>query len=87
MKREGSLAGFVWRYEPDPGKLARPQTVSTCPEAITLSNELKRLGWGFVGPTTVYAFMQAMGMVNDHMDGCFCRAEIEKARKTFKRPA
>jgi DNA-3-methyladenine glycosylase I len=86
VKREGSLAGFVWRYEPDPGKLARPQTVSTCPEAITLSNELKRLGWGFVGPTTVYAFMQAMGLVNDHAEGCVMRAKVERQRARFRRP-
>ena len=56
------------------------------PEAVALSKDLKKRGWTFVGPTTVYAFMQAMGMVNDHLDGCHCRATVEKARKAFQRP-
>ena len=89
----GSLAAYFWRFEPDPK--TRPKrldwealrAMNTSPESVALSKDLKKRGWSFVGPTTVYAFMQAMGMVNDHMDGCFCRAEIEKARKTFKRPA
>ena len=51
-----------------------------------ISKELKKRGWTFVGPTTVYAFMQAMGLVNDHIEGCYCRAEIEKERARFKRP-
>jgi DNA-3-methyladenine glycosylase I len=88
----GSLAAYFWRFEPDPK--TRPKrldwealrAMNTSPESVALSKDLKKRGWSFVGPTTVYAFMQAMGMVNDHMDGCFCRAEIEKARKTFKRP-
>ena len=53
---------------------------------MRISKELKKRGWTFVGPTTVYAFMQAMGLVNDHIEGCFCRAEIEKERSKFKRP-
>ncbi len=84
--REGSLAALVWRYEPEPGSLGEPQTVSTSPESIALSKELKKRGWKFVGPTTVYAFMQAMGLVNDHASGCVTRAEVEKARQRFKRP-
>lgn len=87
VKREGSLAAFVWRYEADPKDHARPQTVSTSAASIALSKDLKKLGWAFVGPTTVYAFMQAMGLVNDHVEGCVIRAKAERARKAFKRPA
>jgi len=84
--REGSLAAFMWRYEPDAQGLAAPQTVSTSPESKALSNDLKKLGWKFVGPTTVYAFMQAMGLINDHVAECTIRAEVERARGSFKRP-
>src|SRR5690606_23295827 len=70
IDREGSLAAFVWRYEPDPKTLGKPQTASTSPASIALSKELKKQGWRFVGPTTVYAFMQAMGLINDHVEGC-----------------
>lgn len=87
IKREGSLAAYVWRYEPDRKSLAKPQTVSTSAESIAMSKELKKLGWKFVGPTTVYAFMQAMGLINDHVDGCVTRAKVERARKLYKRPA
>jgi len=86
VEREGSLAAFVWRYEPDEAKRAAPQTVSTSPESVALSKELKKRGWKFVGPTTVYAFMQAMGLVNDHVAGCVIRTEVERARKRFARP-
>jgi DNA-3-methyladenine glycosylase I len=84
--QEGSLAAFLWRYEPAPKRLAEPQTVSTSPEAIALSKDLKKLGWKFVGPTTAYAFMQAMGLVNDHVEDCVIRADVERARKDFRRP-
>jgi DNA-3-methyladenine glycosylase I len=86
VKREGSLAAFLWRYEPDAGKLAKPQTASTSAQSIALSKDLKKQGWQFVGPTTMFALMQAMGLVNDHVDGCVIRAKVEKARKDFKRP-
>ena len=86
VKRDGSLAAFFWRYEPDMKQLAEPQTVSISPESITLSKDLKKLGWKFVGPTTAYAFMQAMGLVNDHVVGCVIRSKVDQARKTFKRP-
>jgi len=86
VEREGSLAAFVWRFEPGAGELAEPQSASTSPASIALSKALKRLGWKFVGPTTVYAFMQAMGVINDHVEGCVIRAEVERARGTFKRP-
>lgn len=83
---EGSLAAFLWRYEPFADKLAEPQSASTSSESNTLSKDLKKLGWKFVGPTTVYAFMQAVGLVNDHVDACVIRAKVERARKQFKRP-
>jgi DNA-3-methyladenine glycosylase I len=84
--REGSLAAFIWRYEPDPADLPRPQTVSTSPASAALSKDLRKQGWKFVGPTTVYAFMQAMGLINDHVDGCVIRALAERERAAFTRP-
>jgi hypothetical protein len=86
VKREGSLAAFIWRYEPDAKRLARPQAASTSAESLALSKELKKQGWKFVGPTTVYAFMQAMGLINDHVENCVIRAKVERARKSFRRP-
>ncbi len=84
IRQEGSLAAFLWRHEPDP--VVSPQTVSTSPESVALSKALKRQGWQFVGPTTVYAFMQAMGLVNDHAEGCAVRAKAADARRAFARP-
>ena len=86
VKREGSLAAFVWRYEPDESRLAKPQSASTSAESLALSKDLKRQGWKFVGPTTVYAFMQAMGLINDHVEDCVIRAKVARARRNFKRP-
>ncbi len=86
VEQEGSLAAFLWRYEPDAARLGRPQTASTSPESVALSKDLKKRGWKFVGPTTVYAFMQAMGLVNDHVEDCVTRAKVETARRKFKRP-
>jgi len=86
VRQEGSLAAFVWRYEPGAGQLAEPQTASTSAESHALSKDLKKLGWKFVGPTTVYAFMQAMGLINDHVGDCVIRAKVERARKRFSRP-
>jgi len=86
-EKEGSLAAFFWRYEPDPDSLGKPQTASTSPESVQLSKDLKKLGWKFVGPTTVYAFIQAMGLINDHVEGCVVRDQVAKARKAFKKPA
>ena len=85
VRQGGSLAAFIWRYEPV-GQTAREKVVSTSVESVALSKELKKLGWKFVGPTTVYAFMQAMGLVNDHAEGCVVRARVEEARRKFKRP-
>ena len=86
VKKEGSLAAFFWLYEPDVAQLAEPQSVSVSAESIALSKDLKKLGWKFVGPTTAYAFMQAMGLVNDHVEDCVIRARVESARNKFKRP-
>jgi len=86
VKREGSLAAFIWRYEPGIKQLARPQTAPTSAESLALSKDLKKQGWKFVGPTTVYAFMQAMGLINDHVEDCVIRAEVERARKNVRRP-
>jgi DNA-3-methyladenine glycosylase I len=86
VKRDGTLAAFIWRYEPDTKQLARPQTASTSAESLALSKDLKKQGWKFVGPTTVYAFMQAMGLINDHVEDCVIRAKVVQARKNFRRP-
>jgi DNA-3-methyladenine glycosylase I len=88
----GSLGAYFWRFEPEPG--ARPARINrkallampVTPESVALSKDLKKRGFKFVGPTTMYAHMQAMGMVNDHVEGCCVRADVEKARKRFKRP-
>lgn len=85
-KQEGSLGAFIWRYEPDENDCAKPQTVSTTAESIALSKELKKRGWKFLGPTTVYAFMQAMGLVNDHAEGCIIHQKVKVARDHFVRP-
>ncbi len=82
----GSLAAFFWCYEPDPEQLTAPQSASTSSESVALSKALKKRGWKFVGPTTVYAFMQAMGLINDHVAGCVLRGTVNAARKTFQRP-
>jgi len=86
VDREGSLAAYVWRYEPDPADLGPPQSASTSATSIALSKDLKKRGWKFVGPTTVFAFMQAMGLINDHAHGCVVRDKVEQARNAFRRP-
>jgi len=86
VKREGSLAAFIWRFEPGAKTTAKPQSASISAESTALSKELKKQGWKFVGPTTVYAFMQAMGLVNDHASECFIRERITRARKRFDKP-
>jgi DNA-3-methyladenine glycosylase I len=88
----GSLAAYFWRFEPTPA--SRPKRLTwaalrempTTPESVALSKDLRRRGWTFVGPTTLYAFMQAVGIVNDHVDGCACRAGVERERRAFDRP-
>ena len=81
---EGSLAAYFWRYAD--GDDAAPQSRSTSPQSMALSKDLRRRGWKFVGPTTVFAFMQAMGLINDHAEGCAIRAEVARARAAFQRP-
>ena len=92
IDEKGSLAAYFWSWEPDassrPKKLSRAalMKMAITPQSQALSKDLKKRGWTFVGPTTCYAFMQAMGLVNDHIDECHVRAEIENARKHFSRP-
>ncbi len=86
VKTEGSLAAYIWQYGPGEKPLAKPQSASTSEESIALSKDLKKRGWKFVGPTTVYAFMQAMGLINDHVEECVIRTRVEHARRGFKRP-
>ena len=81
LRREfGSLANYFWQFEVATGKRPEKLTVellrtfTTSPESVALSKDLKKRGWSFVGPTTMYAFMQAMGLVNDHVVGCFRRS-------------
>lgn len=82
----GSLASYFWRYEIDPSRAAAAQTAATSAESIALSKDLARRGWAFVGPTTVYAFMQAMGLVNDHVPGCAVCERVASARRAFRVP-
>ena len=85
VKETGSLAVYFWQFEPKE-EITEPQTVSTTAESVAMSKDLKKRGWKFVGPTTAYAFMQAMGLVNDHATDCFLRQEIDQIRKSFQRP-
>lgn len=88
----GSLARFFWSYEPGPEE--RPAVMDletlranpTTAVSVRLSKDLKKRGWTFVGPTTVYAFMQAMGLVNDHLDGCYLQPVVDAERQAFIRP-
>ena len=84
---DGSLAAYFWRHEPGADDLAAPQTASASTVSTAISKDLKKRGWRFVGPTTVYAFMQAMGLINDHAEGCIIRDEVARARDNFRRPA
>jgi len=84
----GSLGSFVWSFEPPRRRRAvsadELRSLTTSPESVALSKELKRRGWTFVGPTTMYAFMQSMGLVNDHVAGCPARRLAEDARRNFQ---
>ncbi len=92
IDEKGSLASYFWSWEPAAAE--RPRTVTrevlmkltTSPQSIAMSKDLKKRGWSFVGPTTSYAFMQAMGLVNDHIHDCSVRADVEKARARLKQP-
>ena len=89
----GSLASFVWSFEPGPKERPRRMTraaivkLTETPSSRALSHDLRRRGFSFVGPTTLYAFMQSVGIVNDHLEGCDARPRAEAARATFRRPA
>lgn len=86
IAREGSIAAYVWRHEA-PDDAGDGATVrATSPASVAMSKDLKKRGWKFVGPTTVYAFMQAMGLVNDHAQGCVHRAKATQARADFTPP-
>jgi DNA-3-methyladenine glycosylase I len=76
IAKEGSLGAFIWRHAPG----------ANAATSVALSKELKKRGWNFVGPTTVYAFMQAMGLVNDHAAACHVRPKVERAHRQFDRP-
>ena len=88
----GSLAAYFWSFEPTrssrPARIDLPtlMTLSKTPESTALSKDLRKRGWSFVGPTTVYAFMQAVGLVNDHIEGCAFRTAVERERRAFRRP-
>ena len=92
VQESGSLAKWLWSFEPAPEE--RPAVVDlayckanpTSPASVRLSKALKKRGWTYVGPTTMYALMQAMGMVNDHLEGCVCRERVEDQRRLFRRP-
>jgi DNA-3-methyladenine glycosylase I len=93
LRREfGSLAAYFWGFEPGPEQrpprldIAALVAMPTTETSKALSKDLKKRGWTFVGPTTVYAFMQAMGLVNDHVEGCCVREKAEARRLTFTRP-
>lgn len=92
-KSHGSLASYFWEFEPTqdlrPSVLDHDALMSLgkTPTSIRLSKDLKKRGWSFVGPTTAYAFMQAMGMVNDHLEGCYMRPILIEKRKNFQRPS
>jgi DNA-3-methyladenine glycosylase I len=92
VEEKGSLAAYFWSWEPQassrPKAISRDtlKTMSITEHSTALSKDLKKRGWTFVGPTTCYAFMQAMGLVNDHIDECYVRAEIERERRRLARP-
>jgi DNA-3-methyladenine glycosylase I len=90
VRTEGSLAGYVWSFEPPPRGAALDRSglleLAQTAESKALAKDLKRRGWRFVGPTTAYAFMQAMGLVNDHLAGCDACATVDAARRDFARP-
>ena len=86
IDERGSLAADFWSFEPPLAELGEPQTLTTSPAAVAMSKDLKKRGWRFVGPTTAFAFMQAMGLVNDHVEGCVTRDEVGKARADFTPP-
>lgn len=87
VEKHGSLAAYIWRYEAKEKRNDLGEIPSTSPESIALSKDLKKFGWKFLGPTTAYAFMQSMGLVNDHEVSCGVYPLVEQARKDFVRPS
>lgn len=86
IEKEGSLASYFWRYEVNPTEYKEAHTDTGLNTSKALSKDLKKRGWKFVGPVTVYAFMQASGLINDHAIDCVVRAEVERARAKFEKP-
>ena len=86
IEEAGSLAAYAWSFEPKPTARPASPAVATSEASVALSKDLKRRGWKFVGPTTMYAFMQAMGLVNDHAVGCVVRPRAIAARASFSPP-
>jgi DNA-3-methyladenine glycosylase I len=82
VDEHGSIAAYFWSYEPQ-RRVPPSEIPATTDVSVALSKDLKKRGWKFVGPTTAYAFMQAMGLVNDHLEGCYVREDIEQARRAF----
>ena len=86
----GSFARYVWRFEPEPRRRRMDRSelmqLAYSKEAVAMSKDLRKRGWTFVGPTTVYSFMQAMGVVNDRVGGCAVGLEVERLRRSFARP-
>ncbi len=85
VEERGSLAAYFWEFEPR-RRAPTGEILAQTEESKALSRDLKQRGWRFVGPTTAYAFMQAMGLVNDHLRGCAARTAVEKARRAFESP-
>jgi len=89
VEAEGSLAAYFWGWEPDGAEVDRSEEFvvpATTPTSTAIAKDLKQRGWTFVGPTTLYAFMQSMGLVNDHVPGCSCRDEVDELRRELTRP-
>ncbi|MBV8501005.1 MAG: DNA-3-methyladenine glycosylase I [Paucibacter sp.] len=84
VAEQGSLAAYLWRFEA--AALNKPEYATETEASRALSKELKKRGWKFVGPTTMHAFMQSMGMLNDHAIGCVTRERVAAALGSFKRP-
>ncbi len=85
----GSLAAYVWLYEPKPNRrgVSRETIPVMTPGSTSMSKDLKKRGWSFVGPTGLYALMQSVGVVNDHVSGCAYRSKVEATRRSLVRPA
>jgi len=90
VREEGSIAAHVWRFEPPARERGLDRqalgALATTPESVALARDLRARGWRFVGPTTVYAFMQAMGLVNDHLAGCDAYEVVARERRRFEQP-